>query len=82
MQESKYTMKKSIMRLAAALLLTGMLLAPVDNVTAHADSDTCTDDTADEPEIILLVVVLNILVRRWKGLRLVDYFRFSNLMKG
>ena len=34
------------------------------------------------PEILLLVVGLNILIGRWKGLRLVEYFRFSKLMKG
>ncbi len=34
------------------------------------------------PEILLLVVGLNILIGRWKGLRLVEYFRFSKIMKG
>ncbi len=34
------------------------------------------------PEILLLVVGLNILIGRWKGLRIVEYFRFSKLMKG
>ena len=34
------------------------------------------------PEILLLVMGLNILIGRWKGLRLVEYFRFSKLMKG
>jgi len=34
------------------------------------------------PEILLLVVGLNILIGRWKGLRLVEYLRFSKLMKG
>ena len=43
-------MKKSIVLLVVALLLAGMLLAPVDQGTAHADSDTDTDDTADEPD--------------------------------
>ena len=43
-------MKKSIMLLVVALLLAGILLAPVDQGTAHADSDTDTDGTADEPD--------------------------------
>ncbi len=43
-------MKKAIMLLVVALLLAGMLLAPVDQGTAHADSDTDTDDTADESD--------------------------------
>nr|QNO47629.1 hypothetical protein PGBELJNO_00027 [Methanosarcinales archaeon ANME-2c ERB4] len=34
------------------------------------------------PEILLLVVGLNILIGRWKGLRLVEYLRFLKLMKG
>ncbi|MEA1870173.1 MAG: 7TM domain-containing protein [Euryarchaeota archaeon] len=34
------------------------------------------------PEILLLVVGLNILIGRWKGLRLLEYLRFSKIMKG
>jgi len=34
------------------------------------------------PEILILVVGLNILIGRWKGLRLMEYLRFSKLMKG
>ena len=34
------------------------------------------------PEILLLVVGLNIWIGKWKGLRLVEYFRFSKIMKG
>jgi len=33
------------------------------------------------PEILFLVLGLNILIGRWKGLRLVEYFRFSKLME-
>jgi hypothetical protein len=43
-------MKKFVMLLVVALLLAGMLLAPVDQGTAHADSDADTDDIADEPD--------------------------------
>lgn len=34
------------------------------------------------PEILFLVVGFNILLGRWKGLRMVEYFRFSRVMKG
>ena len=34
------------------------------------------------PEILFLVVGFNLLLGRWKGLRMVEYFRFSRLMKG
>jgi len=34
------------------------------------------------PEILLLVVGLNIWIGKWKGLRLVEYLRFSKIMKG
>jgi len=34
------------------------------------------------PEILILVVGLNILIGRWKGLRIVEYLRFSKLIKG
>lgn len=34
------------------------------------------------PEILLLVVGFNLLLGRWKGLRMVEYLRFSRLMKG
>lgn len=43
-------MKKFVMLLVVALLLAGMLLAPVDQGTTHADSDADTDGTADEPD--------------------------------
>ncbi len=37
---------------------------------------------AVHPEILLLVVGLNIWIGKWKGLRLVEYLRFSKIMNG
>ena len=34
------------------------------------------------PEVLVLVLGFNVLLGRWKGLRLVEYFRFSELRKG
>ncbi len=34
------------------------------------------------PELLIIVVGFNILLGRWKGLRLVEYFRFSAFKKG
>jgi len=34
------------------------------------------------PEILTVLLGLNILIGRWKGLRLTEYFRFSELIRG
>lgn len=33
------------------------------------------------PQIILLTLAINIFLGRWKGLRLIEYFRFKDLLK-
>jgi len=33
------------------------------------------------PEIVLLTIVINFIIGRWKGLRLIEYYRFRKLIK-
>jgi len=63
---------------AAILILQTVLLALVCYFIA--DWQTFKDGLLQYPELVLLTILINIIIGKWTGLRLIEYYRFRKVI--
>ena len=70
---TRHGFKKALQLMMSTVVLTYVIFLMISQ-------ETLQNALFDYPEISLLMIVLSIVVGRWRGLKLFEYFRFRSLL--